>query len=229
MTPSDPDPRRSIPDGSQDLDFDAMEYLRQYWPEFPSESSAWQDNVFLMDAYQDAGLAIRRLFRGARPLSLLDIGTGPALAPLLAISTEIETAQLSDYHAHNREALVRMPIDYWRNYVPLLKKVVPNPVEYGCEILSKLDRLRSQSEPLAIDLFAEDPWQGRPLRKSFDVVSMNFVADSISRDSDQYFAILDRVCTFVSPGCALTMSAIVDAEYWCLAGVKHPSPEVSEE
>jgi NNMT/PNMT/TEMT family len=117
------------------LDFDAVAYLSQYWPQLPSDSIAWKDNVALMSAYQESALEIRKLFEGHAGLNLLDVGTGPALAPLLAIISELKSAQLSDFHQQNREALVRMPVDYWSNYVPLLTAIFDNPLSMQREIL----------------------------------------------------------------------------------------------
>ncbi len=211
------------------LDFDAVTYLSQYWPQFPSDSIAWYDNVALMHAYQDSALEIRKLFAGHTGLNLLDIGTGPALAPLLAIISEVKSAQLSDFHQQNREAIFRLPVDYWSNYVPLLTTVFADPQSKQQEILNKLDGLRKQHPVLPVDLFASDPFSGKVKSpENFQLVTMNFVADGITSSPEAYFHVLDRVLNLVADGSVLSMSAIIDSDFWCLGEVKHPSPKLSE-
>lgn len=210
------------------LDFDAAKYLEQYWPECASDSVAWQDNVSLMNAYQESALAIRRIFDGHTGLNLLDVGTGPALAPLLAFISEIASAQLSDFHPQNRQAVVEMPINYWRSYVSMLTKLYDQPLAQEAEILDKLDRLRRQKPVLPVDLFSDQPF-GRSLSSNdYQVVTMNFVADGITTDAITYFQILDRVLHLVQKGCVFSMSAIVDSSFWKLGETKHPSPRLSE-
>jgi NNMT/PNMT/TEMT family len=81
---------------------------------------------------------------------------------------------------------------------------------------------------LPVDLFASDPFKGKVKPDDFDVVSVNFVADSITSNPEAYFQILDRVLKLVAVGSVLSMSAIVDSLFWCLGDVKHPSPKLSE-
>lgn len=211
------------------LDFDYSQvYLRQYWPERPSSPEGWADNAVLMLAYQDAALALYESL-GRKPFRLLDVSTGPALAPLLAMVSCVREAQLSDFHEINRLALEHMPIEYWKSYVPMLIRLYARPDTRAPEILSLLDALRSKHTPIAVDLFASDPFAGAIRPSEFDVISMNFVADGITQNEGEYLRCLGKVTDMVRPGGGFTMSAIVDSQSWQLGSREEPSPNVSEE
>jgi len=202
-------------------------YLDQYWPETPESALGWTDNAVLMLAYQDAGLAVLKHF-GGKPMPLLDVSTGPALAPLLALLTCVSEVQLSDYNLDNRLALQEMDVSYWRNYVPMLTKIYDEPYNHVDEILGYLDRKKSQKLPVNVDLFNDPIFPPTVSVDNFPIVSMNFVADSIASNRQDYFACLGKVLNLVRSGGAFIMSAVVDSNGWSLGQELEPSPNVSE-
>jgi len=201
-------------------------YLEQYWPPSPRDPAGWEDNIVLMDAYQEAGLTIRHYF--GKPVRVLDVGTGPALAPLLGIITIVDDVQLSDYDSRNRLFLKEHPIDYWHAYISMLTKIYDDPTACSQEILEKLDILRSSHEPIEVNLFNEQCFSQNVDGLEFDLITMNFVADSICQNKEEYFGCLGRVLSLVAPSKALIMSALVDAKWWQLGSEKMPSPRISE-
>lgn len=203
-------------------------YLRQYWPEYPTSAVAWTDNAVLMLAYQEAALAALAHNNG-RPARMLDISTGPALAPLLAMLPAVSEVQLTDFEESNRVFLATSAIEYWRNYVPMLTKAFIHPERNVENILARLNSLRLQHRPLAIDLFQEIPLPETISPLSFDIVSMQFVADSVTTSATEYQNCLGKVCRMVKIGGCLIMSAVVDSTDWQLGEIKKPSPNVSEE
>lgn len=202
-------------------------YLHQYWPESPHSAAGWEDNIHLMNAYQEVALAALK-FSGGRKLSMLDISTGPALAPLLAMMTCVSEVQLSDYEADNRRSLRESAVEYWRNYVPMLTKVYEDPEAMTGEILARLDELRRARPPVEVDLFRDEPFSSEVNPERYDIVSMNFVADSIAKTKDDYFQCLNRVTRMIRPGAFFVMSALVDCDGWLIGEEHHPSPKVSE-
>lgn len=203
-------------------------YLEQYWPEYPLSAVGWADNAVLMLAYQEAALAVLN-FNGARPARMLDVSTGPALAPLLAMLPAVSEVQLSDYEESNREFLFSSSIDYWRNYVPMLTKIFLHPERDPSAILLQLDRLRRRAAPVHIDLRQVSPLPVSVRSSDFGIISMQFVADSITESISEYQACLLKVCSMVRKGGCLIMSAVVDSTDWQLGDGKKPSPNVSEE
>lgn len=206
----------------------SLTYLKQYWPETPDSAVGWADNAVLMLAYQDAALSVKEYFQG-RLVRMLDISTGPALGPLLAMHTCVSDVQLSDYYEENRISVQRIPIEYWRNYAPMLTKLFRHPERNVSEILSRLDQLRMAHIPVEVDLFRSPPFPASIKPKDFDLISMQFVADSITNSVAGYLGCLQKVAHMVRPGAALIMSATVDCDEWKMGPHNQPSPSVSEE
>jgi hypothetical protein len=180
-----------------------------------------------MLAYQEAGLEIMKHF-GGKSMPLLDVSTGPALAPLLALLTCVSDVQLSDYNLDNRRSLQEMDVSYWRNYVPMLTKIYDEPYNHVDEILAYLDRKKSQNPPVHVDLFNDPIFPSTIRSDNFSIVSMNFVADSIASNLKDYLSCLDKVLNLVRSGGAFIMSAVVDSNGWNLGQELEPSPNVSE-
>ena len=209
------------------LDNYSQIYLDQYWPEAPNSAIGWADNAVLMLAYQDAAIAANAHF-GGRAVRLLDISTGPALAPLLTMVPFVKEVQLSDFNYDNRNALQKMEIGYWHNYVPMLTKIFRSPEEDISEILSRLDTLRLANFPIEVDLFRDQPLPSSICPFDFDLISMNFVADGITETEADYLRCLGKVTDMVRPEGAFIMSAVVDSNGWHLGNTLQPSPNVSE-
>lgn len=202
-------------------------YLEQYWPDKPISPEGWADNVLLMLAYQEAALNLAEKLRLLK-FKLLDISTGPALAPILAMHSLISDVQMSDFYSSNRQALANCPIEYWKNYVPMLIKLHKHPEERIDEILNELSILRDMHSPVEIDLFQDNPLPGNIDSKKFDVISMHFVADSITSNISEYFKCLSKVTSMLRIGGGFIMSSIVDGDSWQLGSFEQPSPKVSE-
>ncbi len=217
----------TVVDPAELLDHYSRIYLQQYWPSQPASAAGWADNAVLMLAYQDAALAVYRHFH-ERPVKMLDISTGPALGPLLAMLTCVSEVQLSDYNADNRRALEVMPIEHWRAYVPMLVRLYERPEQHEDEILGRLDHLRRMHRPVAVDLFRDPPFGPEIRPESFELISMQFVADGITTTESEYLRCLGRATDLVRAGGAFIMSAVVDSRDWELGGSQQPSPEVSE-
>lgn len=209
------------------LDHYSQIYLKQYWPESPDSPVGWADNAVLMLAYQEAAIAVGHHF-GGKAAKMLDISTGPALAPLLAMITCVSDVQLSDFNHDNRRCLQKLPIEYWRNYVPMLTKVFDYPEKSIPEILARLDGLRAAHTPVEIDLFRDLPFPDSVRPHEYDLISMQFVADAIAENEPDYLGCLGRVTDMVRPGAVLVMSATVDCPSWQLGPYPQPSPNVSE-
>jgi hypothetical protein len=202
-------------------------YLEQYWPANPSCPVAWADNAVLMIAYQEAALAVAAALQNSE-LRVLDVSTGPTLAPLLAIEAVVSEVQLSDFVPNNRQYLQELPIDYWSSYVPMLIRQYDYPERKESLILGKLDYLRRKSEPLHVDLFARDPFFGAVESNNYNLVSMNFVADSVTKTENEFINCFSKVTGLVQDGGGLFISATVDCTSWSLDGLDMPSPNVSE-
>lgn len=201
-------------------------YLQQYWPESPTHPAGWADNMVLMAAYQNAATAVLKYF--SHPVSTLDISTGPALGPLLAMQRCVSEVQLSDFQEENRICIQRLPVNYWRNYVPMLSHSIPHAADFADDILARLDQLRCQHLPVHVDLFSEKIFPSGFNASQFKLVMMHFVADSITKDKSTYFSCLKRVTDLVTVGSVFVMSALVDSSSWKIGDIVFPSPRITE-
>lgn len=202
-------------------------YLESYWPEHPNNPDMWQDNVELLSAYFLAAEKI--LDHEDRRLSLVDISTGPCLAPLMATMRCIDHAQLSDFDQSNRERIVTSDIQYWREYAKELVRLFPNQNLSADDLLVRLDLLRKEREPLNVDL------RGSPIflpdivgPQSVELLSMHFVVDSISRTAEECFELLGKAVEFIRPSGWLLLSALIGSEGWQLGDETEPSPNLAE-
>jgi len=188
----------------------------------------WQDNLELLSAYFVAAQEI--LSQERKPLALLDISTGPCLAPLMAIMQCVETAILSDYEASNREAIVSSDIAYWKRYAEELAQMFPDHALDAQKMLTRLDALRKMHRPLDVDL-RRDPVFIPDIVKheSVELMTMHFVVDSICDTAQESFALLDKALSFIKPNGWLLISALIESKGWSLGHTVQPSPYLKEQ
>lgn len=202
-------------------------YLEQYWPASPNNPDMWQDNLELLRAYFLA--ADKVLTKESEPLDALDISTGPCLAPLMATMHCIDIVRLSDYTASNRKEIVSSDIGYWREYAKELLRLFPDRKLTVDGLLSRVDTLRKQTEPLDVDLRRNPVFLPDEIRtNSVGLLTMHFVVDSICETSEECFELLDKSIAFIKPGGWLLLSTLIDSDGWQLGNTKQPSPSLSE-
>ncbi|MCW5941821.1 MAG: hypothetical protein KIS66_06300 [Fimbriimonadaceae bacterium] len=202
-------------------------YLEQYWPACPGDPILWQDNVELLQAYFHCASLIRREAGGR--LDALDIGTGPSLAPLLASISCIQHVQLSDFAESSREFLASSPVAHWAEYARELVRLFPNEGLNEEELLAELDQKRRERPPLDCDLRRTPVFLPDDVRPgSWPLVTMHFVADSISRTESECIDLMRRALDFVRPGGFALLSCLIDSTWWLLGDEKEPSPKLSE-
>lgn len=209
-------------------DFDSRGYFDTYWPRQPTESSIWEENVALLRAYYDAASVIRS--RGDTRLRNLDISTGPTLAPLMAISNVIESAQLTDFKLENFEVLSSAGLEYWRGYANVIASFSDDPIdidEEGSNIIKRLSTLVNESKPKFVDVCSEPMFKEPVDFADYNLITMHFVLDSITDDRDEYLSTFKKLLGLIQSGSYFLMSVLLDSTYWLDGSHKHPSPEIS--
>lgn len=203
-------------------------YLEQYWPASPGNLDMWQDNVELLQTYFHCARSVLR--EAGRPLDALDIGTGPCLAPLLASMQCMRSVQLSDYAENSRTFLASSSVDYWREYAREVVRLYPDGGLKVEVLLAELDQKRRERAPLDVDLRRTPTFLPNiVVAGSYPLVTMHFVADSISRQESECLSLLKKALAFVAPGGFALLSFLIDSTWWMLGDSREPSPKLSED
>jgi hypothetical protein len=196
--------------------FDPLGYLRTY---YPADVGAENDEYlgFLARAY--AGI------RGAR---LLDVGCGPTIYQLISACTSVDEIHLRDPSAACLEQVRR-----WL-------RAEPASYPWGAYIARALEHEHTSADDAAVDRRAtrlrkkvasvreegvEDLPAIAPGR--YDVVSMHFVAESITSDREQWRATVRDVAALVGPGGHLVLGSIGGATRWRSGDRTYPAVPVT--
>ena len=202
-------------------------YLDNYWPEHPNNPDMWADNLELLQAYFLAAQEI--LKQDGMQDEVLDISTGPCLAPLMATMQCIKHVQLSDYDETNRHRIVNSDTSYWTEYAKELVRIFPQHDLTVDKLLNGLDGHRKDRAPIDVDLRRTPIFLPDIIADaSIDLLTMHFVVDSICETSKECFDLLQRAQAFVKPDGWLLISALIESKGWMLGDVLEPSPNLSE-
>jgi len=187
----------------------------------------WADNMELLSAYYLAADKILEL--EGRPVSALDISTGPCLAQLMASMHAISDIQMSDFTESNRQQIVVSDIEYWRRYADELYRMFPDRSEPPENLLDRLDALRRSRPPLDVDLGRQPVFKPDVVPcASVPLVTMHFVIDSVCDTSARALEMLRAAIAFVASGGWILMSCLIDSSWWMLGDTREPSPELAE-
>jgi len=208
---------------------DGREYLTYFWPESPRGSQVWGDNSFLLSAYVMAAQSVGSQI-GERCVCL-DISTGPVLAPIIVLAPILDSIQLSDYCSSSREVFRKTPIDYWRGYVREILKLEGQEVTTASieKRLREVADLVGKKDFVDVDITKEPMFTPDLDVSRFNLFTMHFVADSITRFRDDYDAMLVRVLNQIETGSVLLMSSLIESSEWFVGSRSYPSPKLTFE
>jgi arginine decarboxylase len=162
--------------------------------------------------------------------SMLEFGCGPTLYQLVSAASRVAFIDVADRLFENLRT-----IETWKaqgpgawDWTPFIRRGLEleglDPAAVDVETREGLIRQRIR-RLLLCDAFDLDPLmgQGRP----YDVVGVNFVAESITADHDEWRRAMTNICGLVAPGGRLIMSALEGARGWKVGTQHFPAVELS--
>ena len=199
--------------------FTPEEYLSEYY------HSVFSENDKLLRFFSRAAHAINK------NATLLEYGGGPTIYQLISFAPKVKSIHFTDYihdnllavqkwinkeeRAHNWTPFVEVAIEYETGRKPSHETVT-----------EREELVRSLLHDFG-HVDALNPAVDTTPHKQYDMVSVNFVAESISKTEEDWQKSLDSILTYVKPGGQLCMTAIRGAEYWVSGGKQFPAFSVT--
>ena len=188
-------------------------------------------NEYYHSVFSEIDKLLRFFSRAAHTINkgatLLEYGGGPTIYQLVSFAPKVESIHFTDYlhenilavqdwikeeaHAHNWTPFVEIAIEYETGRKPSAE-----------EVKERENLVRKQLHDFG-HVDALDPAQDTVPHTTYDMVSVNFVAESISTTEEQWNRSLDSILAYVKNGGQLCMTAIRGAEYWVSGGKQFPA------
>ena len=204
--------------------FDPRAYLREYYTHLGNENRALLH--FLDEAYA-------RIFTEMSAARMLEFGGGPTIYQLISAAKYAISIDFSEYLDANlnevqlwlRDAHGQFFWDSFIRYVLDREGAHPHPGAVAQRrqlIRSKIERL------IYCDATKSDPL-GSEFRSPYDIVSVNFVLESITTEMAEWNVFVDHVAPLVRPQGYLLMCAIMGASAYRVGQLYFPAVPISPE
>lgn len=197
-------------------------YLNEYYVNIGLENRSLLK--FFVDAYREI----------PSDFQLLELGGGPTIYQLITASKHAKEIHFSDHLDVNLDE-----VKLWRengqkafDWKSFFREALilegetdidDNKIEEREEILrSKITKF------LSCDAFQANPL-GENRTKRYDVVSVNFVAESITDNHKAWKSILKNICSLIKHNGYLVMTAIKGADYYHVGDKLFPAVKITEE
>lgn len=204
--------------------FDAFipeHYLSEYYSRVGLENRSLLE--FFVEAYED----IPPNFK------LLELGGGPTIYQLITAAKHAREIHFSDHLDVNLDEVKgwkenkRGAFD-WKNFFQEALIMEGRSHVNNSKIKRREEILREKiTEFLHCDVFQTNPL-GRNCAKYYDVVSVNFVAESITDNHKTWKDILKNICSLIKHDGYLIMTAIKGANYYRVGNKLFPAVEITE-
>jgi hypothetical protein len=204
--------------------FDPRAYLKEYYSHLGNENRALLH--FLDESYA-------RIFTEISAARMLEFGGGPTIYQLISAAKYAVSIDFSEYLDANlnevqlwlRDAQGQFFWDSFIRYVLDREGVHPHPGAVAQRrqlIRSKIERL------IYCDAKEPDPL-GPEFRSPYDIVSVNFVLESITTDMAEWNVFVEHVAPLVRPQGYLLMCAIMGASAYRVGQLYFPAVPISPE
>ena len=204
--------------------FEPQAYLNEYYSRLGEENRELLH--FLDEAYA-------QMFAELDMARILEFGGGPTIYQLISAAKYPVSVDFSDYLDANldevRTWLQDRPEQFrWDDFI---QYVLCHEGE--CADLRAIEERSQLIRNSVIRVIRCDATQSDPLRPiywaPYDIVSINFVLESITTEMEQWNRLLDNVEPLVKPQGYLLMSAIIGATYYRVGELFFPAVPVSPE
>lgn len=201
--------------------FSPKEYLEEYYLELGAE----EDNLlkFFLHAYTYI----------PENVFILEFGGGPTLYQLITAATKAREIYFSDYLKLNLLEVQKWKKSHQKafNWSTYIERVIQLEGNIPTKELVKIrhDLLRKKiTRFILCDAFKKNPL-GKKFRSSFDVVSSNFTAESISKNKEEWINTMTNICSLIKSNGFLIMTALKGAKYWHAGAKRFPAANIDEE
>ena len=181
-------------------DFSPIDYLQEYY------STLEKENIFLLNFFHNT------YYRFPTGGTLIEVGGGPTLYQLISASEKVSSITFTEFHRANRQAC-----ELWLkkdkgafNWDPFLEYVKDLEGVNTIEILE--ERMREKiNRILPCNLFSKNPIDSN---EKFDIVSMNFCAESITNTEEDFKKTMDNCLSLLKEGGRVVMTFLAGANYY---------------
>lgn len=202
--------------------FNPKEYLATYYQKIGHENNA------LMKFYAEIA---RRL---PQESTLLEFSGGPTLYSLISVAAQVQEIHFSDFLPQNLNEvslwLKKSPEAFdWKMYVKkaLIYEGIVSPNDQ--DISNRETIMREKiTKVIKCDAFSESPL-GKGYAQLYDVIDVNFVAESITRSHSEWEKIMKNILGLLKPNGFLTMTAIKGANYYSVGDKLFPAVIIDED
>jgi hypothetical protein len=204
--------------------FDPRAYLREYYSHLGSENRAL---LHFLDA------AYARIFTEMRTARMLEFGGGPTVYQLISAAKYPVSIDFSEYLDANLQEVQLWLQDAhgqfsWDSFIRYVLEREGTDAHPGA-VARRRHLIRSKIERLLYcDAKVSNPL-GSAFGSPYDIVSVNFVLESITTDMDEWNVFVERVAPFVRPHGYLLMCAIMGASSYRVGQRYFPAVPISPE
>ncbi len=201
--------------------FSPREYLEEYYSHIGSENDSLLR--FFKDVYEIIPSEVM----------ILEFGGGPTVYQLITGATKAKFIYFSDYLELNLNEVKKWKNNNndafdWSDYIKRALEIEGVPYVAKRQIDERAELLRQKiTHFIHCDAFQNDPL-GKQYRDFFDVVSVNFVPESISKNKQQWQQAMINICSLVKPGGVFIMTALKGANYWHNGNKKFAAAYIDE-
>lgn len=206
--------------------FDANEYLDEYYryvsPENHGLLEFWAKNF----TEEDSGKV------------MADVGGGPTLYSLISPSKFVKEIHFSDYSLANIIAVSNWVDNKsgsynWNEFIRQSLVIEGNKAPTPKDIKERATLMRSKITRMQqCDITKKHPLKvlnAKEVRETYDIVSSNFVAESITDSVEEWMMLISHVASLVdlSKGSSLVLSSLLEAEFYKVDNVKNKAAYIT--
>lgn len=205
------------------INFSPVGYLNEYYGEIGPENAALLS--FFAEAYASFDDNSQKM---------AEVGGGPTVYQLISMAPKASSIFFSDFLNKNLNQVKSWAegeanSHNWDEFFEFALRAEHRISEVGPEaIIARKELLISKLKSFAkFDIFKNediDSHQGL-----FDVVSMNFVAESITSDINGATTVIERASKLLKPGGYIILTGLLCADYWIEKNKKFPAANISED
>lgn len=199
-------------------DFNARAYLNEYYDSIGEENDALLK--FLVESYKKI----------PANQTVLDFGGGPTVYQLIAAGKKAKEIHYSEYLENNRQEVRKWlkndPLSF--NWNPFTKRIL----ELEGKGTSQRDIVERENETRRKikKILSGDICKKKPVgtKRKYDVLSMQFVAESITDSRSKWKKYLKNALNLLKPHGVLIMSALKGAECYRVGNKYFPAVSINE-
>lgn len=201
--------------------FSPRDYLNEYYTHIGDENKNLL--VFFAKCYEQI----------PANSTILEFGGGPTVYQLISATTKALQIHFSDFLDVNLKE-----VKSWRqaafhafNWIPFIKATlkIENQPNDKKSVTERETLLRKKiTKFLHCDAFKKNPL-GEKYRHVYDVVSVNFVPDSITSSKSQWKTLITNIVSLLNSQGTLIMTALKNATHWRVGDAIFPAVNIMEE